>query len=324
MGSEPTKHDVNQKSVNTIDTVRKLFETTKKHIEANTKASAIPVISEIIDQIQTAITVCHSILSEANELHVTRLEFDQTVRSLESLQILINKYAADPTPQNHQLLTQASGHIVDRICQKVVEDCGRKGLEDYFERIKRRFCEVEALLGVLSSSAATLSSFTNVVATNALHEEFRNDVDAYEKGSRFWLALSAAAVVILVLHIFTSTNIADDLVTKIAAENTSVLGMTAVVLLLAPRLAISTIIAIIAFSFWRNYQSYRHLTVASKAKLNIARIVPLIALNLKQSGEVSSLHLEFLRQIAVPGDTGFLANAKNQIGLGVGATKVSV
>lgn len=324
MGSETTKQDADQKSVNTIDTVRKQFDTTKKHIEANTKASGNQIVSEIIDQIQTAITACHSILSEAGELHVTRLEFDQTVRSLESLQILINKYLSDPTPQNHQLLMQSSGHIVDRICQKVLENCGRKGLEEYFDRVKRRFVEIEALFGVLSSSAATLSSFTNVVASNALHEEFRNDVDAYEKGSRLWLALSCVAVAGLVFHVVHSANAADHLATKIAAESTKSFGTAAVVLLLAPRLAISAIIAIIAFSFWRNYQSYRHLTVASKAKLNIARIVPLIALNLKQSGEVSSLHLEFLRQIAVPSDTGFLANAKNQIGLGVGTTKVSV
>lgn len=324
MGDGPRKVDPNQTAEHTIEMVRRLFEATKEQIAASPKASDNRIVSEVVDQIQTAITVCYSILVEANHANVKRIEFDQTARSLNTLPLLASKYASDPTPQNHQTLLQLSGHIVDRICQKILEDCGKKGLEDYFARVQKTLGEFEALLGILNSSALTLSSYTNVIATNALHEDFKNDADRYERGAERWLIMSAIPALFLIMHLFYSATAVNELASQVVANTNRDLSVGLTLLLLTPKIAISAILAIVTISFWRNYQSYRHLTVASKAKLNIARIVPLIALNLKQSGEVSALHLEFLRQIAVPGDSGFLANAKNKIGLGVGSTNVSM
>lgn len=324
MGDGPRQPDPNETATNSIETVRNLFDTAQQKIAANPKCADNRIVSEVIDQIQTAVAVCHKILSDAGQLQVTRVEYDQTARSLETLPFLAGKYASDPTPQNHQSLIQSSGHIVDRVCQKVLEDCGKKGLQEYFTKVKKTLGDFESLLGILNASASALSSFANVVASNALHEEFQKDADRYQKRAWLWLALAAVSVCILLAHIVYATDVVTQTVQTITANTETPVTSGSTILLMVPRLAISAVIALIAFSFWRNYQSYRHLTVASKAKLNVARIVPLIALNLKQSGEISALHLEFLRQVSSPGDSGFLANAKNQVSVGFGSTKISV
>lgn len=315
--------DSNDKTqgIKTIYDVAGQFQEMKNELDKMNDANH-PVVSGTLTLIATAVETILAFHKERTETPISSIEYAQTINSLTNYKSAALSYLENQDNRYRDKLYEISGHIVDRVSQKALEWGGKTALKKYYEQQQKNIEELASIVSLLKSSAETLNQYVNDEATDTLHADYFQDYNRYSRWSAVWLFLFAVMGGIFALMVFQSIFATPQFINEfIKGKEVEGIGILVMYAFL-PRIALTAVALFVLAAFWRNYQAYKHLEVSTKAKLNVAKMMPVLRLNAKDTQEYSALQLEFIKQMSQPEETGFFHQSKMKSVIGIGPAKI--
>jgi hypothetical protein len=253
----------------------------------------------------------------------TNFEFRKAENALPDYQKYAISYLNNQNNQDRDKLYQLSNYIVDKLAITALEWGGKTGLKNFYEEQVKALKSLSATLKILNDSATVLNQFVNDQSTDTLHVDYYKDFKKYSRLAMLWLILSTIIGICFLVMVGQSINTTPEFIKEFTGGDIDKNFAIPLLYALIPKVAFGTITLIITLAFWKNYQSYKHLEITTKAKLNVAKMMPILKLNAGSQQEYVNLQLEFIRKMSIQEETGFYHQAKTTTSVGVGSAKVS-
>ncbi|WP_372369691.1 hypothetical protein [Candidatus Uabimicrobium sp. HlEnr_7] len=290
--------------------VEKVFEE-KEYKKREELAAGLIQFDLMYASLTTAENVCRE--GNVKEIEKACPDYKSAEGSLTTFQKQFETFQAKPSQANYNKLEQTSGHFRDRIAQQVLEWGGRPIFKQHFEQLTNQIKALSEETNRLITIRESIDRFAQREAVNSLHVLYAQDVKKLDKKALYWLRTSIFFFVAFFGVVFYQIYSVQTFFEAIKPLNG--LGLWGPIILIGPRVILLVIILTVAILTWRNYHSYMHLSFSSRRREEVARILPLLLKDEKDASK-TALRAEFLKLMATPEETGFIAQAKQKLQLG--------
>ncbi|WP_431064776.1 hypothetical protein [Methylotuvimicrobium sp.] len=310
MGSDPNSAAAKNEQT-TIEEVKKSFDEFKTALGSQPEILEDPVVAANVSMMENAVQTTWELNRGNPDLIVRGIELHQAQISLIKFRGEAFGYVKDKNSVQRDKLYELSGHFVDRISQKVLEWGGKGALTEHYNGLIKNIEELNKVVKMLQDAGSVLRQYVNDQAVDSLHAEFIRDCSKYGRNSTIWLISCLVILAGFFWIVWDATTSLPVFLADISSKKPADAGSWYLLYALFPRLTFGVTLALFIFACWRNYQSYKHLEVLAKSRVNVAKLLPILRLNTETPAAYAELQVEFLRQMSRSEESGFLAQAKD-------------
>lgn len=264
-------------------------------------------VKQLLSLVVRSAQIASDNLHDKSESEKIGPEYYQALVALDTLKDLLVVYISDPKDENFKKVSEACGHIIDRISQKLLDCLGRSEVHSFYKILAAEQKKLLSLMESLHQSALALKSFVNIQAESALHTELTKEVSRKKAVSVFWLLVFVVSNGFLFWIAKESIWVVPDFLKNLTVPEHG--SSIFIILSLAPRILITVILLFFSAASWKIYHAYQHLLVSLRRKELAAKLIPTLLIGVDNSRQYE-IKEAFLLKLLEQEDTGFISQTK--------------